>query len=98
MRALQGLVIGMGVLIVVALALVAYGLVGRFSGDDGPAEGFGDVALATPAGCVIAAASTEGNRLVLRLGGAAERGCQQVVVVGLDNGRILGRVTATPQP
>lgn len=98
MRALQGLVIGMGVLIVLGLALVAYGLVGRFSGDGGHARDFGDIALAAPAGCVIAAASAEGNRLVLRLDGPAERGCQQVVALALESGQVLGRVTLTPQP
>lgn len=98
MRALQGLVIGMGVLIVIGLALVAYGLVGRVGDDDERAGGFGDVMLAAPAGCVIAAASAEGNRLILRLNGPVERGCQQVVVLGLDTGQVLGRITAEPRP
>ena len=51
-----------------------------------------------PEGCVIAAASAEGSRLILRLDGLAERGCQQVVLIDLTDGRVLGRVTAKPGP
>lgn len=98
MQALKVLVIVMGVLIVLGLALVAYGLVTRVSRDRGPAGAFGDMALPLPAGCVIAEARSEAGRLVVRADGPVERGCQQVVIIDLSEGRILGRVTAGPGP
>lgn len=92
MQALKVLVIVMGVLIVAGLILVAYGLVGRESRDDTRAGAFGEVALDLPAGCEIAAARADGTRLIVRLAGPRERGCQQVIVVDLGDGRVLGRV------
>ena len=32
------------------------------------------------------------------LDGPAERGCQQVIVIDMDDGKVLGRVQASPQP
>ena len=45
-----------------------------------------------------AEARGEDGRLVVRLDGPAERGCQQVIVIDMDDGKVLGRVQATPQP
>lgn len=98
MQALKVLVIVMGALIVLGLALVAYGLATRLAKDRTAADGFGDVDLPLPAGCVIAGARAEAGRLVVRADGPVERGCQQVVIIDLAEGRILGRVTATSAP
>lgn len=92
MQALKGLVIGMGILIVLGLALVAYGLVSRVSETGDAATGFGEVSLALPAGCSIAEARGHEGRLILRAEGPEERGCQQVIVVDMASGEILGRV------
>ncbi len=104
MQALKALVIFMGILIMAGMALLVYGLVTRTGGDGEEAAGgggtlgtpFGALDLAVPAGCVIAGTELSGERLVVRLDGLAERGCQQVVIVDLAGGRELGRVKAVP--
>ncbi|MDX1575171.1 MAG: hypothetical protein R3285_03190 [Kiloniellales bacterium] len=94
MQALKFAVIGMAVLIVAGLALLFYGLaqgVGKLSEAGKP---LGEVVVPVPEGCVIADSRIEQPYLVLRLDGLAERGCQQVVLVDLESGRVTGRVTA----
>ena len=91
---LKLLVIVMSVAILVALALVAYGIAGRVSGP--PREGFGARDIDLPAGCRLAEARLAEGRLVLRLDGPADRDCQQVVLIDPESGAILGRVTARP--
>ncbi len=71
---------------------------GRGFGEAGGGRGFGEVALSLPAGCVIAAAQASDGRLVLRTDGPLERGCQQVVVIDPDSGRVVGRIRAAPEP
>ena len=93
-RALMALVIGLGILIFAGLIIVAVTLAGRISGDGG--AGFGRVALPLPEGCRIAEATTGEGRLVLRLEGLPERGCDQVILLDLESGRELGRIAAEP--
>ena len=95
MQAIKAFVIGMGVLIVAGLALLFYGLAEGF-GKLGQGGNMGEVALPVPDGCVIAESHIEAPHLVLRLDGLADRGCQQVVLIDLDSGRVIGRVTAVP--
>ncbi len=99
MQALKALVILMGVLIVAGMGLLAYGLLTRTGERAGPGDGsplveFGTLELALPDGCVVAGSELSGERLVVRFSGQVERGCQQVVVIDLVNGRVLGRVKA----
>jgi len=62
---------------------------------------FADLDLPLPEGCRIAGTELAGERLVIRLDGLAaqgsERDCQQVLVVDLATGRLLGRVKAVPE-
>ncbi len=95
-RALLALVVGLGILIFAGLIVVAVTLAGRLSGGGG-GGGFGQVALPLPEGCRIAEATTGEGRLVLRLEGLPERGCDQVVVLDLESGRELGRISAEPR-
>jgi hypothetical protein len=95
MQAIKAFVIGMGALIVVGLALLLYGLA-EGVGKLGSGGNLGEVALPVPDGCVIAESHIEAPHLVLRLDGLADRGCQQVVLIDLDSGRVTGRVTAVP--
>ena len=82
MQLLKALVIGMGVLIIVAIGLLAYGLLTKTTtslsqtetqleqmaiSETGPLKGFGDLALAGNAGCRIESASPAGRRLVIVL-------------------------------
>lgn len=94
-RALVALVVGLGILIFAGLIVVAITVAGRIGGGGG--EGFGQVALPLLEGCSIAEATTGEGRLILRLEGLAERGCNQVVILDLESGRELGRVAAEPQ-
>ncbi|MEQ8356286.1 MAG: hypothetical protein RH942_12160 [Kiloniellaceae bacterium] len=104
MQALKALVIFMGVLIMAGMALLVYGLATRTGGGPGEfaeasgggAADFGTLELALPDGCSLAATETAGDRLVIRFDGQAERGCQQLVVVDLASGKVLGRVKALP--
>lgn len=90
MKALVGLISVMSVAIVVALAFVAYGLVG--GGKTGPA-GFGARDFPLPAGCSLAAAELREDRILLRLSGPAEQGCQQAILIDARSGAELGRLT-----
>jgi hypothetical protein len=99
MQSLKILVIVMGIAILVILAIVVFMIAGRVSGvgGGGPA-GFGEIELEVPLGCSIASAEGEDDTLVIRLDGLAERGCQQVLVVDLSSGQVVGRVKAVPSP
>jgi hypothetical protein len=94
MQALKALVILMAVLIVAGMALLVYGLVTRTGSGEG--GGAASLDLAVPEGCRIAGSALEGEHLVLRLDGLAERDCQQVLVVDLAGGRLIARVRAVP--
>lgn len=94
MKALIALIVAMGIAILVALALVAYGIVSG-GGRDG-AVGFGQRDFALPPGCEIADAKLEGERLLLRLSGLAEQGCQEVLIFDSESGKELGRLRAVP--
>ena len=107
MQALKALVIFMGILIFAGMGLLVYGLMTRGGGSSGgggllggksatPAADFGELTVPVPEGCSLAGTELAGARLVLRLDGLPERGCQQVLVVDLASGRLLGRVKAVP--
>ena len=100
MKALKILVIVMGLAILVILAFVIFTIAGQISGVGGGGEpaGFGEIELEVPLGCSIASAEGKDDTLVVRLDGLVERGCQQVLIVDLKSGRVLGRVKAVPTP
>ena len=93
MRALKVTVVFMGVVIVAGFALVIVSLASRLGEDK--AAGFGERGLAAPAGCGIASAQAADDRLIVRLDGLAERGCRQVLVLDLETGETLGRLSLT---
>ncbi len=74
MGALKGFVVGMGVLIVIGMGLLAYGLYHKATNpdfkifaDDNESAVFGDVAVAAPKGCVISSYDVRDGRLYLLL-------------------------------
>ncbi|MGD1876563.1 MAG: hypothetical protein ACFB13_03580 [Kiloniellaceae bacterium] len=75
--------------------------IGDLLGQQGAGTPFADLALPVPEGCTIAGTELAGERLVIRLDGLARQGtegdCQQVLVVDLASGRLLGRVKAVPE-
>lgn len=90
MQALKYLVIIMAFLILAGMGLLAYGLATRVA--DGGSSGFAAVDVPLPQGCSIAETEVSENLLILRLEGLVERGCQQVVVVDMTSGKVLGQV------
>ncbi len=92
MKLLKILVAGMALLIALGLGLLIYGLMGGISGDKQAVKTFGDLDLKLAPGCVIAAAQGLDDRLIVRTQGPMERGCQQVIMIDMKTGEILGRV------
>lgn len=106
LRALKAIVIGMGVLIVGAICLLAYGLykksvdpAWKLFGAPRPAvsetgmvppTAFGDISLGLAPGCRIEEVTASGPRAFVRIGPDAS--CDAVIVIDLADGRILGRI------
>ncbi len=102
-RLLKGVVIGLALLIVLALALLGYGMVKkstdpgwRLFGDRAPAAAgqlratvFGDVRLPLPKGCGIARVRPANGRVYVTGGPTPE--CRLVIVIDAESGRVLGR-------
>lgn len=97
MQALKILVVAMGVAILAIIAVIVVALVQR-AGERGGAGGFGETTFDLPAGCALAEATAAEGRLVLRLDGPAAAGCQGAVLIDLESGRIVGRVTGVAGP
>ena len=95
MKVLVALIVAMGIAIVAALGLVAYGIMAGYGG--GKERGFGTATLAMPTGCEVAESRLEGDRLVIRLKGEAPA-CQQVILVDPEDGQEVGRLRFSPAP
>jgi len=99
MKPLIALVIIMGVLIVAGLVVVVVTIANRLGGADRTASTraaaeFATVDLPAPAGCEVMETTTADDRLILRLG-SGER-CNQVLIVDMATGRLLGTLRLVP--
>jgi len=99
MKPLVALVIIMGVLIVVGIIVVVVAIANRIGAGSGTAgmraaPGFATADLPVPAGCQVMETATADNRLILRLG-TGER-CNQVLIVDMATGRLLGTLRLVP--
>lgn len=105
MQALKFIVIGMGILIVLAVGLIGFGLYKKSvdpgwklfgTRTDAPAAAsaapamFGKLNLALPEGCRIEDVRPDGRRAFLILGPTSA--CDVLVVIDTQDGRILGRI------
>ncbi|MCK5777965.1 MAG: hypothetical protein KAH11_04190 [Rhodospirillales bacterium] len=103
MQALKFIVIGMGILIVLAVGLIGYGLYKKSVEPgwklfgpraDAPAAAaptaFGDLNLNLADGCFIESVRPDGPRVYLLLGPAGS--CDGVIVIDTGDGRVLGRI------
>jgi len=106
MQLLKGTVIGLGVLIMLAGGLLAYGLYQKsqdpgwrlFSSAPAPAPApgpsaakpFGALNLNLPEGCVIARVRPDANLAYLTIGPSGA--CNRIVVVDITTGRVLGTI------
>ncbi len=108
MQLLKGTVIGLGVLIVLAAGLLAYGLYQKsqdpewrlFSSAPKPQpmldtlKPFGDIKLDLPEGCVIARVRPDGERVYLTIGPSGA--CNRIIVIDIVQGKILGNIKSQP--
>ncbi len=99
MKPLIALVIIMGVLIVAGLVVVVVTIANRLGGADRTANTraaaeFATVDLPVPAGCEVMETTAADDRLILRLG-SGER-CNQVLIVDMATGRLLGTLRLAP--
>ncbi len=104
MQLLKGAVVGLGVLIMLAGGLLAYGLYQKsqdpgwrlFSSAPTPAPApsaakpFGALNLNLPEGCVIARVRPDANLAYLTIGPSGA--CNRIVVVNIATGRVLGTI------
>jgi hypothetical protein len=98
MALLKGLVIGMGVLIVLGMGLLAWGVYSKTRGGaaaEFEAAAFGDILVDLGPGCTLASVTPDGARVWLRAEGPAPA-CQRVIAVDLASGRTLGSIGAQP--
>lgn len=101
MKALKALVIGMGMLIVVGLALVGFGLY-RNTVHPAPAKGVGAEAggpyfsLEVPvaSGSHLEQMAVAGDRVILRFSGAEG---ERILVLDPQTGHVTGTVSLIPQ-
>lgn len=91
-RLLLGVVIGLGLLIMLALGGVVIGLAMKTRGTS-PSSGSAAAALTLPAGAVIEAMEVSGNRLVLRI--RTDTG-EEIDIVDTEDGHVVSRIKAAP--
>ncbi len=92
MQALKVIVIGMGVLIVIGMGLLAYGVTAGFGslGERASAKGFGTVRARLPAGATIVQSTHDGDRLSVRL--SLPDGGARIMIFHLGDGRQIGTI------
>ncbi len=104
MAMLKGLVVVLGVLIVVALGVIAVTVTNRMSGPNKAAEtsagaapaGAGHVRVTLPPDARVVESHVEGGRLVLRL--VRSDGGQEIRLYDLATGRAAGTVALDTMP
>lgn len=98
MKLLVALVIIMGVLIVAGIVVIVVTIANRMGGrgtaSSRAAPEFATADLPVPAGCQVMETTTADDRLILRLG-SGER-CNQVLIVDMTTGRLLGTLRLVP--
>lgn len=101
MQVIKALVIGMGVLIVLGLGLLAYGLTTKFGetvssdASGSSATAFGTIRADLPAGATVADVQIQDGTMMVRL--ALPDGGAQIMVFRLSDGRQTGTIELQPQ-
>ncbi|UCH75133.1 MAG: hypothetical protein JSU82_04605 [Rhodospirillales bacterium] len=100
MQALKALVIFLGVLIVIMMGVLAYGIAVKFGGvaDGGDAgapeaslgESWTAMRIAVPEGARVAETVIDGRRMVVRL--SLSDNSQRYLVIDLDSGDLIGAI------
>jgi hypothetical protein len=106
MQGLKILVVVMGILIVISIGLLGWGIYNRIAqrsaaGDEKePAAtlrlsgDLGEVRVELPAGCTVVEMRPHADRLYLRTGPTGL--CERIVVVDVGSGRVLGTLLLKP--
>ncbi len=100
MKSIKALVSIMGLLILAGLGLLVYGMVGQVSGIAAPGDpdGFDQTVISLPIGCSVAETRVDGDRLVVRTEGPlGHKSCQEIIIIDLQSGEVVGRVKIEPQ-
>lgn len=106
MRAIKGLVVFLGVLLLAGLGLLGYGLYSKapvkgtpsaasVAPAVAPVADFGQLAVPVPAGSRIEQMMVAGERVVLRLSGG---GPERILVLDPGQGKVAGGFVLTPEP
>ena len=92
---LKAVVIGLGVLILLGIALIVYKMIGRV-GDVvvASSDAYRDARVALPAGSRVVAMTAEGDRLSLLVEDGDGR--QRVMTIDARSGAVLGILTLEP--
>ena len=101
MQSIKALVIFMGLLILAGLGLLVYGAVGQVSEIAGPstADGFDETVITLPVGCSVVETRVDGDRLIVRTDGPlGYKPCRKIIIIDLQSGEVVGRVSIVPQP
>jgi hypothetical protein len=101
MKSIKALVIIMGLLILAGLGLLVYGVVGQVSKIAGPGapSGFDETVVTLPVGCSVVETRVDGDRLVVRTDGPlGYEPCQKIIIIDLQSGEVVGRVSIVTQP
>lgn len=93
--ALRNLVIGLGILILLAFAAVVWGIVGSSDLNSNIAIELQGLSLGLPDGCEIRSAQSAGDRLTIVTGGppALQDACMRVFVVDTGTGEIQAEIS-----
>jgi hypothetical protein len=104
MQYLKALVIGMGILIVLGMALLVYGFVAKskskskvetntITETEGMIKGFGDVILNQPQDCENIGVMNAGRRLIIEFGPRSNPQCAKIIVLDIVTGETLGTIS-----
>jgi hypothetical protein len=88
-RMLRAVVIGLGVLIVIAIVLLVIGLATRLGGHGAGAQSANEGAYALPAGTKILSMQVASNRLIMEVD---EKGTDRVLIFDTDDGHLVGQI------
>jgi hypothetical protein len=106
MQGLKVLVVVMGILIIISIGLLGWGIYNRLaqrsvaSGDRTPiakvrpSEDLGEVRVELPAGCTVLEMRPHADRLYLRTGPPGL--CERIIVLDAVAGRVLGTFVLRP--
>lgn len=101
-RGLVALVIVMGAVVAIGLIVVVVTIASRLinaSRGDGQGQapaGFEAADIPITEGCQVMESLTDGGRLILRLGTAGR--CNQMLVIDIASGKLIGRINLVPAP